>query len=98
MSEETKGLLRGAKFSKRGHQSTIPAAERVIKQIKTLDSVTKISVGVIKRTRTGTPAVGTKIEPTDSGVKLTVRGAGSVQVLYVYTKDRQAVQSCLEGV
>lgn len=87
------GVLRGAKFSRR-HSTYIPAAEPVLAILKGLPQVTKIRLGKIVPTRPG-PARLTHRE-TAIGVVLTVRGGTSVQTIFAYTTDRDAVWSALQ--
>ncbi|MDP3993066.1 MAG: DUF2103 domain-containing protein [bacterium] len=70
------------------HTSRIDVAESVIEAASSLDCVSKIILGVIKRVKS--PAVGKSLKISDvpAGIRVKVRGPKSVQELFIYTSDR----------
>jgi hypothetical protein len=56
-----KGLLRGSKFSMT-HSTVIEAAEQFLMEAKKLDSVSKISVGIIKPCASGPRSIKLVLE------------------------------------
>jgi len=76
----------GKKFAGK-HTTYIDASEKLIKMLVKNSDVKKISLGIIKSSKTGRGARNIKIKPTDSGVELTVRGSSYVQTIWVYLFD-----------
>lgn len=77
------------------HASVTPDAGRVVDAAVKLAAVTKISISV----RKGGISSGRrrlKFKQIQSGLEVHVVGTTSVQVLYIYTKEPQAVQLALE--
>lgn len=69
------------------HSSTTEAADEVIKAAQKLKEISKIGIGIIKQTKSKGGKRGIKFLPITGGVKATVRGSGTVQEIYIYTKD-----------
>jgi hypothetical protein len=76
-------LLEGKKFNRR-HSTIIEDAVGLIKAIKGIGEVTKISIGVIKPTNHGTYRVKALWENHATAVALTVRGKNAVQDFWIY--------------
>jgi hypothetical protein len=94
--EAPKMKYAGKRIAK-SHSTAIDAAKPFIKEALRRPEVTKVSLGPIKqKKRQG--AVNIKMVDIDHGLKCTVTGNASVQVLYVYTKDRGATASALKRV
>ncbi len=90
-----KGLLRGGKFSMT-HSTVIEAAERFLLEAKKLDSVSKISVGIIKPCPSGPRNL--KLVMEEHAIRVQIRGGHSVQTFYIYGRDLNQAQSDLESV
>lgn len=91
-----KGLLRGSKFGGR-HTTMTDPAKNVYRVLKAMPEVEKIVIGIITQCRGGASRV--KATPLPAAVKIQVRGANSVQLLYAYTSNTSAVISRLsQGV
>ncbi len=84
----TKGLLRGPKFNGR-HSTLIPSAVAAIEAARDSAHVTKIALGVITPLRVGKPHL--KFNPVSGGLKMQVRGANAVQIIWIYTTEPEAV-------
>ena len=86
--------LQGGKFTA-SHTTIIEPAERVIHAASRLNTVTKISLGLIQRV----PSKKARLMFTEipAGLKLTVIGTGSLQDFVIYTSDRPAVIAALEA-
>lgn len=78
------GVLTGSKISSK-HSTYTETAEIVIVYAKRDLTVTKIVLGKI--TRTGSGKRNLKFEKIRAGFKVTVRGEGAQQILYLYTQD-----------
>jgi hypothetical protein len=84
-----KGLLRGGKFSMT-HSTVIEAAEQFLMGAKRLDSISKISVGIIK------PCI--KFVMEQHAIRAQVRGVRYVQTFYIYGSDLNRALSDLQSV
>ncbi len=94
MAKKTpKGILRGAKFSRR-HSTMIGASHDLLRVARTLPAVRKIVLGQIFPTGTGKPRI--KFSPVPGGLALDIRGPTSQQRFYLYTNDAARVQRTLE--
>lgn len=80
----------------RSHTSAIEKAADVIAVIQKLPSVTKISLGIIKHIGVGKPTV--KFHPITGGFKAVIRGNISIQEIFVYTKEPDAIQKTIKGL
>lgn len=89
----TKGLLRGRKFNGR-HQTIIPDAEEFVRKAKSLEAVTKITIGMIIPVPVG--PVHTKIVEDRHALRIKYRGKDAIQEFFIYGKDLSAVKSLLE--
>jgi hypothetical protein len=87
-----KGLLRGSKFS-RSHSTVIPDAEEFVALAKTVDLVSKISIGLITPCAAG--PVRIKIKEDQRALRVQVRGRSAVQTFYLYGSDLEAIHSRL---
>jgi hypothetical protein len=80
----------------RSHTSTTETANVVIKELKKIKSIQKIGISIIKNTRSKSGQKSIKIKTTSSGLKISVRGNGSVQDLYVYSDTSEDVRGIIE--
>ncbi len=90
-----KGLLRGGKFSMT-HSTVIDAAEQFLLEAKKLDSVSKISVGIIKPCASGPRNIKFVVE--QHAIRVTVRGVRYVQTFYIYGADLTKALNELQSV
>jgi hypothetical protein len=76
-----KSLLQGSKLSSR-HQTVIDVAKPLLRELKDLSEVTKIVIGPVKQL--GKQSAGVKVKAIRSGLELSIKGGGQLQVIYVY--------------
>ena len=94
-TSRSSGHLSGGKYTA-SHTTVIAAAEAPARAAARLESVRKISLGLIKTLRNGPPAI--KFTEEGSGCLLVrVRGASSIQEVRVYTTDVEAAQATMEA-
>lgn len=74
------------------HSSTTEATDKVIKTLKKSNLVSKISLGVIKKTKGKSGNINIKYLPITGGVKASIVGGGTVQEIYIYTKEIEKVK------
>lgn len=60
-----------------------------------MENVSKVSIGIIKTTTSKGGKRGIKFLPITGGLKASVRGSGTIQELYIYTKDPQNTEKTL---
>jgi hypothetical protein len=77
------------------HSSTTDASAEIIKHAKKLDIISKIGIGIIKVTKSKGGKRSIKFLPITGGIKASVRGSGTVQELYIYTKEIELVKNYL---
>lgn len=80
------------------HSSTTEASAELIKQAKKLDCISKIGIGIIKVTKSKGGKRSVKFLPITGGVKASVRGSGTVQELFIYTKEVDLVKKYLLSI
>ena len=80
------------------HSSTTDASMVIIKQAKKLGSISKIGIGIIKVTKSKGGKRSVKFLPITGGVKACVKGSGTVQELYIYTKEVEDVKKYLSDI
>lgn len=80
------------------HSSTTDASSELIKHAKKLDIISKIGIGIIKNTNSKGGKRSVKFLPITGGVKASVRGSGTVQDLYIYTKEIELVKKFLSDI
>lgn len=78
-----KGHIHGGKFCK--HTTVTDASQKVAELVNSFPEVKKISLGIIKRTKSG--RFGMKFAPIHGGWTIAVHGSQAVQHLHVYTSD-----------
>jgi len=74
------------------HSSATEATDKVIKTLKKSNLVSKISLGVIKKTKGKSGNINLKYLPITGGVKASIVGGGTVQEIYIYTKEIEKVK------
>lgn len=79
------------------HSTVIDAAVDVVKRAIKLPEVSKISLGIIKQARGGRGATSVKFVHEPTGLRLTVRGNTSVQLVRIYTGTPERVEKALSG-
>lgn len=87
-----KGHIHGAKFCK--HTTVTDASQKVAALVNSFPEVKKISLGIIKRTKSG--QFGMKFAPIHGGWKIIVRGTQAVQHLHIYTSNPNETREKLE--
>lgn len=87
-----KGLLRGPKVCD-NHKTIIPASEKVITALKKMPEVKKISPSLMASCGPGKHRV--KCNEITGGLKIMVRGGGSLQIIYVYSDDIQKTKQSI---
>ena len=80
------------------HSSTTDASAEIIRQAKKLGVISKIGIGIIKVTKSKGGKRSVKFLPITGGVKASVRGSGTVQELYIYTKEVELVKKYLSEI
>ena len=80
------------------HSSTTDASAEIIKYAKKIEAISKIGIGIIKNTNSKGGKRGIKFLPITGGVKASVRGSGTVQDLYIYTKEIELVKKYLSEI
>lgn len=83
----------GKKISK-SHTTIIDESDIIIKKARKLEDVSKVIVSQIKVIRNGPRRI--KISKVEAGLKIMVRGIGSRQNLFVYTKEKDKTESILK--
>lgn len=78
------------------HQTVTDAASEVIRVAMGMAEVTKISLGIIKNIGGGRRSV--KCTPVPAGIKVAVRGNGSVQEIFIYTNSPEIVEASLKNL
>jgi len=74
----------------RSHTTITPAAQTIVAVACALPAVTKVALGMITPVRVGQPTL--KIIPEGPGcLFVKVRGTSSVQELWIYTTEHDAV-------
>lgn len=77
------------------HTTLTEVAREVVEALHKTEDVSKVSIGIIKTTASKGGKRGIKFLPITGGLKATVRGSGTVQELYIYTKDLESTQKLL---
>ncbi len=80
------------------HSSITDASAEVIKHAQKLGIISKIGIGIIKVTKSKGGKRSIKFLPITGGIKASVRGSGTVQELYIYTKEIVLVKDYLSRV
>ncbi len=83
----------GGKLTK-SHTTLIDAAQPVVDWLQKADSVSKISLGMIKVIGRGKP--GLKFHLVTGGWRLVIRGNISLQELVIYTSDPERLKQQVE--
>lgn len=86
-------IKRGNKIAP-SHSTSTTTAAQVVELLNKIPTVTKISLGIIVRTKRVTPR-RIKFLPITGGMEISVVGNGAVQKLYVYTNDLEMVKTNL---
>lgn len=87
-----KGHIGGGKFCR--HTTVTEAARRVAELLNSFPEVKKISLGIIKRSKSG--RFGIKFEPIHGGWRIIVCGTQAVQYLHIYTNSPSDTREKLE--
>lgn len=77
----------------RSHTTVIDAVAPVVDLLQTTESVSKISLGIIKQIGKGPQ--GIKFHTITGGLRLVIRGNTSLQEIMVYTTDPEGIKSLL---
>ena len=80
------------------HSSTTDASEEIIRQAKKLEFINKIGIGIIKITKSKGGKRSIKFLPITGGIKASVRGSGTVQELFIYTKETELTKEYLSKI
>jgi hypothetical protein len=76
----------------RSHTSATEATDKVVKALKKSGLASKMSLGIIKKTKGKSGNMTIKFLPMTGGTKATVVGGGVVQEIYIYTKEIEEVK------
>ena len=82
----------------RSHSTHTETSKTVIDLLEKTGLVQKISRGIIKNTRSKSGQKSLKITDLKTCLKVSVRGNGAVQDLYVYTKEAGTIIDDLKGL
>jgi phosphoglycerate dehydrogenase-like enzyme len=77
------------------HSSITDASRDIIKNAEKLGVISKIGIGIIKVTKSKGGKRSIKFLPITGGIKASVRGSGTVQELFIYTKEMELVKKYL---
>ena len=77
------------------HTTLTEIAREVIEVLHKIEDVSKVSIGIIKITASKGGKRGIKFLPITGGLKAAVRGSGTVQELYIYTKNPKNTEETL---
>ena len=80
------------------HTTLTDLAREVVETTHHMPEVSKISIGIIKTTTSKGGKRGIKFLPITGGLKAIVRGSGSVQELYIYTKNPKVTEQTLINI
>ncbi len=80
------------------HSSITDTSAEVIKHAQKLDVISKIGIGIIRVTKSKGGKRSIKFLPITGGIKASVRGSGTVQELYIYTKETELVKKYLSEI
>lgn len=80
----------------KSHTSTTETVDAVLKELKKVEHIDKVSTSIIKNTRSKSGQKSVKITQTGSGLKLSVRGNGAVQDLYIYSDFPEKVEQIIK--
>ena len=80
------------------HSTLTEVAREVIETLHKINDVSKVSIGIIKTTASKGGKRGIKFLPITGGLKAVVRGSGTVQELYIYTKNPEATSKILLNI
>ncbi len=84
----------GGKFTG-SHTTVTDATGQVVDYVARLPSVTKISLGIIESKKNRMRRL--KLREILAGWQVTVCGNTSIQIIYVFTDDREVVKNSLEN-
>jgi hypothetical protein len=79
----------------RSHSSATESAKKVIKVLEKTGLVSKISLGIIKKTKSKSGNINMKFLPITGGFKAVIVGGGTVQELYIYTTETNEIKRIL---
>jgi len=71
----------------KSHSSATESTKKIITILKKSYLVSKISLGIINKTRSKDGNISIKHSDITGGIKVTVVGGGTAQEIYVYTKE-----------
>jgi hypothetical protein len=80
------------------HSSATEASREIIKHAEKLGVISKIGIGIIKVTKSKGGKRSIKFLPITGGIKASVRGSGTVQELFIYTKEVELVKKYLPAI
>jgi|GEM_PF-1491153 len=74
------------------HSSATESTDKVVKVLKKSGLVSKMSLGIIKKTKGKSGNMTIKFLPMTGGTKAIIVGGGVVQEIYIYTKQIEEVK------
>ena len=80
------------------HTTLTGIARKVVEALHKIEDVSKVSIGIIKTTASKGGKRGIKFLPITGGLKAAVRGSGTVQELYIYTKNPENTKKILSDL
>ena len=77
------------------HSSATESTNKIIKSLKKTGLVSKISLGIIKKTKGKSGNINLKYSSISGGLKVTIVGGGTVQEIYIYTDKTEEIKKLL---
>lgn len=85
----------GAKITA-SHTTIIDIALPIINKVERNPHTNKISLGMIKQLKVGTPRL--KFLPITGGFKMVIRGRITIQEFFIYTKEAEILQQFISKI
>jgi hypothetical protein len=82
----------------RSHSSATEATKKVLLVLKKSNLVSKVGLGIIKKTKGKSGNINIKYSPISGGTKASIVGGGTVQEIYIYTKNVEKVSEILSSL
>ena len=79
----------------KNHSSATESTAKITKILDKSNLVSKISLGIIKKTKGKSGNINIKCVPITGGIRATIVGGGTVQEVYIYTKEPEKIEKLL---
>lgn len=76
----------------KSHGSATESTSKIIKILEKSGYVSKVGLGIIKKTKGKSGNISIKCLPITGGIKAAIIGGGTVQDIYIYTKEAEKVK------